>query len=150
MLDLGARAVKRHDDLRFVHQDLGLVPDMNAVDNMALTHGFRHGRFGRIDWAAQREFTRQALERFGTSIDIDTPLESLSAVVCTEIAIAAAMHGWEAGQGVLVLDEPTAMLRRPRSVGSSRSSVGPGVRRRLVLYVSTASTRSSSSPTRSA
>jgi ABC-type sugar transport system ATPase subunit len=115
-LDLGSRAVKRHDDLRFVHQDLGLVPDMNAVDNMALTHGFRHGRFGRIDWAAQREFTRQALQRFGTSIDIDTPLESLSAVVCTEIAIAAAMHGWEAGQGVLVLDEPTAMLP-PAQVG---------------------------------
>lgn len=107
---LTTRVAKRHDSLRFVHQDLGQVPELSAVDNIALSHGYVRNRFGAIDWKAQRELTRRALARFGTRIDIELPLASHSAVVRTELAISAAMHGWDAGQGVLVLDEPTAML----------------------------------------
>ncbi|MDT9591667.1 sugar ABC transporter ATP-binding protein [Nocardioides zeae] len=107
---LTSRAAKRHDGLRFVHQDLGQVPELSAVDNIALAHGYRRNRLGGIDWRAQRELTRRALERFGTRVDIDLPLATHSAVVRTELAISAAMHGWEPGSGVLVLDEPTAML----------------------------------------
>lgn len=107
---LTTRTAKRHDGLRFVHQDLGQVPELSAVDNIALAHGYQRTRFGAIDWKAQRELTRRALARFGTHVDIDEPLAAHSAVVRTELAISAAVHGWEPGQGVLVLDEPTAML----------------------------------------
>lgn len=107
---LTTRTAKRHDGLRFVHQDLGQVPELSAVDNIALAHGYQRTRFGAIDWKAQRELTRRALARFGTHVDIEEPLAAHSAVVRTELAISAAVHGWEPGQGVLVLDEPTAML----------------------------------------
>src|SRR3954454_328145 len=39
--------------LRFVHQDLGLVHELNAMDNLALRGGFIRGAGGRIRWRAQ-------------------------------------------------------------------------------------------------
>src|SRR5436305_3888532 len=35
------------NSLRFVHQDLGLVPELNAMDNLALRGGFLRGAGGR-------------------------------------------------------------------------------------------------------
>src|SRR3954465_9828992 len=36
--------------LRFVHQDLGLVLELNAMDNLALHGGFARGALGRVHW----------------------------------------------------------------------------------------------------
>src|SRR3954447_12480575 len=43
------------DGLRFVHQDLGLVLELNAMDNLALHGGFARGALGRVHWRAQEE-----------------------------------------------------------------------------------------------
>ena len=44
--------LKPADDagIRFVHQDLGLVGMLNAIDNLAITAGYQTGRGGRIRW----------------------------------------------------------------------------------------------------
>ena len=107
---LGHRESEEADHLRFVHQDLGLILELNATDNLALTAGYRHAAGGRIDWRAQRKLTREMVARLGVSIDVDAPLSEATPVQRTIVAIAAALTGWESGRGLLVLDEPTAVL----------------------------------------
>jgi ABC-type sugar transport system ATPase subunit len=98
------------DGLRFVHQDLGLVIELNAMDNLALRGGFARGRAGRVLWREQQRETRRVLARFGVELDIHRPLAQATPVERTVVAIAAALQGWQGGQGLLVLDEPTAVL----------------------------------------
>ena len=98
------------DGLRFVHQDLGLVLELNAMDNLALHGGFARGAMGRVRWREQEEETHRILARFGVDLDIHRPLAAATPVERTVVAIAAALQGWHGGHGVLVLDEPTAVL----------------------------------------
>lgn len=99
--------------LRFIHQDLGLVGSLNAIDNIAMGNGYENGRGRRISWRRSAAITRQALSRLGVDIDIDIPVSMLTAVDRTMIAIARAMVGLGEGTGVLVLDEPTVSLPGP-------------------------------------
>jgi ribose transport system ATP-binding protein len=96
--------------LRFVHQDLGLVMELNTIENLALRGGFARGRGGRVLWREQERATRRVLARFGVDLDIHRPLAQATPVERTVVAIAAALQGWHGGQGLLVLDEPTAVL----------------------------------------
>ncbi|HEV3055489.1 MAG TPA: sugar ABC transporter ATP-binding protein [Solirubrobacteraceae bacterium] len=98
------------DGLRFVHQDLGLVLELNAMDNLALRGDFIRGFGGRVRWADQIEETYRILERFDVELDIHRPLAEASPVQRTVVAIAGALRNWQGGGGVLVLDEPTAVL----------------------------------------
>ena len=98
------------DGLRFVHQDLGLVLELNAMDNLALHGGFARGAIGRVRWSEQERETHRVLARFGVDLDIHRPLAAATPVERTVVAIAAALQGWQGGSGVLVLDEPTAVL----------------------------------------
>jgi len=98
------------DRLRFVHQDLGLVHELNAMDNLALRGGFISGAGGRIHWREQEQETYRLLDRFGVDLDIHRPLADATPVQRTVVAIVAALQGWHGGRGVLVLDEPTALL----------------------------------------
>jgi ABC-type sugar transport system ATPase subunit len=98
------------DQLRFVHQDLGLVQELNAMDNLALRGGFISGAGGRIRWREQEQETYRLLDRFAVELDIHRPLAEATPVQRTVVAIIAALQGWTGGHGVLVLDEPTALL----------------------------------------
>jgi ABC-type sugar transport system ATPase subunit len=98
------------DTLRFVHQDLGLVHELNAMDNLALRGGFISGVAGRVRWRQQEQETHRLLERFGVELDIHQPLAQATPVQRTIVAIVGALQGWHGGEGVLVLDEPTALL----------------------------------------
>jgi ribose transport system ATP-binding protein len=97
------------DGLRFVHQDLGLVLELNAMDNLALRGDFIRGFGGRVRWSEQEAETYRILERFDIELDIHRPLAEATPVQRTVVAIAGALQGWHGG-GVLVLDEPTAVL----------------------------------------
>jgi ribose transport system ATP-binding protein len=108
--DLSAVTDARHDRLRFVHQDLGLVTELSALDNLALSRGYARTRLGSINWSAQEKTARALIGRFGVDIDVHRPLMYATPVERTIVAIAAALEGWEGGRGVLVLDEPTAVL----------------------------------------
>jgi ribose transport system ATP-binding protein len=122
--------------LRFVHQDLGVVLEFNAVDNIALTLGYSRGRGGRISWREQLEQTGALLDRFGVDIDLERPLSAASPVQRTAVAVARAVGGLERGAGVLVLDEPTASL--PPAEVDRLFKIVDEVRREgtAVLYIS--------------
>lgn len=96
--------------LRFVHQDLGLVPNLDAVDNMALGNGYDTNGARTIRWRKERKHAREALEALGYDIDIRRPVGELQMSERTAIAIARAMAGRGAAPKMLILDEPTANL----------------------------------------
>jgi ribose transport system ATP-binding protein len=134
--DLHAVGDAPHERIRFVHQDLGLVTELSAMDNLALSRGFARKASGRINWSAQERITRELIGRFGVELDIHRPLKYATPVECTIVAIAAALQGWEGGRGLLVLDEPTAML--PHTEVAKLLQIVHEVRRSgtSVLYVS--------------
>lgn len=101
---------QRRDKVRFVHQDLGLVDELNTMDNFALTLGYRRTRSGRIDWLAERTRAEDLVHRFVTDLDVSVPVAELTQVQRTTVAIARALADVDGEGSVLVLDEPTASL----------------------------------------
>jgi ABC-type sugar transport system ATPase subunit len=134
--DLADVARERHQQLRFVHQDLGLVLEFSATENLALLGGFILDPLRRVRWRAQAEQTRELLAPFNLGLDVNQPLAQATPVQRTVVAIAAALAGWEGGRGVLVLDEPTAVL--PPTDVDRLLEIVQGVRARgtSILYVS--------------
>ncbi len=108
-LDPGNPAGSLAAGLRFVHQDLGLVDELGAAENVGLTAGFA-GKLGRIAWRAHRERVRELIGRVGITVDIDKPAGKLAAVERSAVAIARALDDTHGAPKVLVLDEPTAAL----------------------------------------
>ena len=135
-VDLATTAEDRHHRLRFVHQDLGLFLELDAVDNLALRSEFVRDPVRRVRWRAQAGITRELLGRFGLDLDLRRPLAEATPVQRTIVAIAAALAGWEGGPGLLVLDEPTAVLP-PHDVARLLTII-KNVRERgtSILYVS--------------
>ena len=124
-------------DSRFVHQDLGLVLELNAIDNLALRGDFIRGFAGRVRWAEQAHETHRILERFDVDLDIHRPLADATPVQRTALAIAGAPQGWHGGGGVLVLDEPTAVLPHDEVGATARRWCARSARSGTsVLYVS--------------
>ena len=96
--------------LRFVHQDLGIIPELSAMDNVGLVRGFERNALGDISWRRQAQRTSELLAQFGFTLDPQRPLGEASPPERAAVAIVRAVAGWQAGRGVLVLDEPTAAL----------------------------------------
>jgi ABC-type sugar transport system ATPase subunit len=134
--EIGSDLDHGHDRLRFVHQDLGHVLELGVIDNLALRGAYMRGRLGRIRWSDQERAARDLLGRFGIEMDLYRPLAQATPVERVIVAIVAALQGWEGGRGVLVLDEPTAVLP-PNEVAQLFELIGE-VRRTgaSVLYVS--------------
>ena len=95
-----------------MHQDLGLVGSLNAIENLALGRGF-HTRAGRIVWREEADRTRSLLEELGTHIDVYAPVDSLTPAERAILALGRALQDWEGTSGLLILDEPTTALPRP-------------------------------------
>jgi ABC-type sugar transport system ATPase subunit len=102
--------------LSFVHQDLGLVLELNTIDNLALRGGFSRTRLGRVRWRQQSRVARSLMAPFAVDLDLTVPLATATPVERTIVAIVGALQGWDSHGGVLVLDEPTAVLP-PGEVG---------------------------------
>lgn len=99
--------------IRIVHQDLGLVPTLSAIENLGLGRGYITAPGGRIRWRAEAARAQELLLRFGLAPDVRQPVGTLSAAEQAAIAIVRALQDWdEDGTGLLVLDEPTASLNR--------------------------------------
>jgi ribose transport system ATP-binding protein len=96
--------------LRFVHQDLALVPTLNTLDNLALGRGYERGLAGTISWRREASSAHALLHEFGYDFDLRAPVSKLRASEQTGIAIARALQDWEGEAHVLFLDEPTAAL----------------------------------------
>lgn len=96
--------------LRFVHQNLGIIDQMTAVENVALTSGYKVRPGFPINLRGQAARVSELLDRFGVDIPLDRPLGGCRAVDRSIIAIVRALDGLDLDRGVLVLDEPTAAL----------------------------------------
>ncbi len=99
-----------HRRIRVMHQDLGLVGSLNAVENLALGRGFHSDRVGRIRWSAERRRASELLAEFGVDIDPRRPVAALAPYERSILGLARAMQDWDPRGGLLILDEPTATL----------------------------------------
>jgi simple sugar transport system ATP-binding protein len=93
-----------------VYQDLAIAPLMPVWANFFLGRELRKGRgpFTRMDIAAMREVTGEALAEMGIDLpDLERPIGGLSGGERQCVAIARAIHF---GAKILILDEPTAAL----------------------------------------
>lgn len=110
-LPLMSAEASRHG-LAFVHQDLGLLPDMTVLENVRIGR-FSTGPGWRIRWREERRRVAAALERFGVNVSPDMVVGELREV---DRALVAIVRGFldlqEREHGILVLDEPTAYLPR--------------------------------------
>jgi ribose transport system ATP-binding protein len=134
-------AEQRNRGLAFVHQNLGLAPQLSVLENMRVAE-ITGGRRPFVDWRAQRRAATAALRQFGLPIDPGQPVSSLTPVERALVAIVrafAVIDATRAGRelhGLLVLDEPTPFLARDdveRLFRLMRQVVGEGA---SVLFIS--------------
>ncbi|MBO9524113.1 MAG: sugar ABC transporter ATP-binding protein [Nocardioidaceae bacterium] len=98
----------RERAVAFIHQDLGLVTELSAVDNLALGHRYA-GRW----WLSGRRERRAAarlLAEFDLDLDPEQPLSAATPGERTMLAIVRAVAATGGEPALLVLDEPTASL----------------------------------------
>lgn len=107
--EIGSTTEAERLGIRFVHQELGLVLELGAADNIGLALGYEHAG-STISWRRQEQRTAELLDQFGIEIDPLAPLGEATPTARTAVAIVRAVAGWEKGRGLLVLDEPTAAL----------------------------------------
>ena len=108
-LHFGSAADARRRGLRFVHQDLGLIGELTAAENVGLVTGFATSA-SRIDRRAQRQLTQKLLARIGVEFDLERPVGELRAVERSALAIARSLDDSSGQISLLVLDEPTSAL----------------------------------------
>ncbi len=98
--------------LQVIHQDLGLVADLDTLENLDIGRG--RGLRGLLPFRRSRErsYARDLLAQFKVTLDVNARIESLSAAEKSVVAIVRALDGWDKRENVLVLDEPTAALHR--------------------------------------
>ena len=105
--------VPRELGLAFVHQQLGLAPNLTVLENLRVGR-FDTGRGWRIRWRQNERRVREMLAKVGVeNVGPKTLVSSLSALQRALIAVARALEVIESrGSGVLILDEATAYLPR--------------------------------------
>jgi|GEM_PF-17799 len=109
-LAFGSPRDSRRMGLQFVHQSLGIIEELTAVENIALGFGYVREARTFINWPAQRRKTRRLLGKLSIDFDINCPVSQLKPVERSAIAIARALDDDDGAARVLVLDEPTAAL----------------------------------------
>jgi len=109
-LALGTTNAGDHAGIRFVHQDLGLVPTLDARDNLAMGHGYERNKLRLISWRREQKLARDTLQGLGYDFDVKLPTSHLVISQRTAIALARALSPRSTPTRLLVLDEPTANL----------------------------------------
>lgn len=111
LLTLGSPTASKAAGLRFVHQRLAVIPQFNAVENIALEAGYRRGAM--IDWKSQEAYTRELIGRLGIEMDLRRPLGECRPVERSCVAIARALRDDDGAPRAVILDEPTSSLPAP-------------------------------------
>ena len=107
-LELGSPRASHAAGLRFIHQDLGLIDELDIAENLALGTGNR-----KTAWLSDRDEWRRAsavLRKHGLRLDPRRLVASLRPSEKSMLAIVRAVEDGLEGGGILVLDEPTATL----------------------------------------
>jgi ABC-type sugar transport system ATPase subunit len=117
--------------IAMVHQELSLVPQLTAVQNIVL--GREHSRGGVIDWAEARRRARAALDLLGFDARADVPVSRLSVAQQQLIELARALS---ADAKIIIMDEPTASLTNQESEQLFRIIRSLREAGKAVIYVS--------------
>ncbi|SED66242.1 sugar ABC transporter ATP-binding protein [Ruania alba] len=91
--------------IAMVHQELSLIPQLNAIQNVVL--GREAGSAGWIDWRRARREAVPALAKLGFSASAAVPVGRLSVAQQQLVELARAVA---AGARLIIMDEPTASL----------------------------------------
>jgi ribose transport system ATP-binding protein len=128
--------------LRFVHQDLSLIPSLSVVENLQLEE-LAGARRRHISWQHERRKASDTFARFGVELDPRMAVHDLRPAERAQLATMRALAGTPgAGEdprtpdGMLVFDETTAYLSGPerdRFLALVRAIAAEGV---SVLFVS--------------
>ena len=102
-------ATAKKADVRFVHQDLGLVDQMSIADNVCIYAGFMKSAKGVISRKASEKYTQKLLDGLGIHVPASTLVGTLGPTEKVMVAVARATDA-RGRKGVLVLDEPTAAV----------------------------------------
>ena len=103
--DSGSVEISDGVRLAVIYQELTLVPELSVAENLFLGRPPR--RFGVVDKAKMRRDAVALLDRVGLHVDPSTQVKHLGIAQQQMIEIARAL---DQNAGVLVLDEPTAVL----------------------------------------
>lgn len=99
----------------FVHQHLGLVPSLSVAENMIVTESDRRKPYF-INWRREYQALSDLFREFDLDILPEATVADLSPVERAFVAILRALKdlrrsdAGRAGEGILVLDEPTPFL----------------------------------------
>ncbi len=101
--------------LSFVHQDLGLLTELTALENLRIVH-IASSRSWRINWRQERRWASDVFERYGVKIRPESIVDDLSETDRARLAIVRAIEDVRnldrEGSELLVLDEPTVFLSK--------------------------------------
>lgn len=97
-------------ELHVIHQDLGLVSELTAVENLRLAPDPSRSRLAPHHRSRERDHAQTLISRFGTPFEVDVPIARLAPAQRSVVAIARALDGWKHDRNVLILDEPTEAL----------------------------------------
>ena len=96
----------RANGINAIYQEIDLVPDLNAVENVMLgNEPVKKG--GAVDWRESRKKTVEILREMGMEIDLDCPVGQLKVAQQQLIAIARALL---LDSKLIIFDEPTAVF----------------------------------------
>ncbi|MCU4654681.1 sugar ABC transporter ATP-binding protein [Roseibacterium sp. SDUM158016] len=97
--------------LRFVHQELNIVPSLSVAENILLSRRTPRRLGFAVDWRAMKQRAGEALARFGaTHIDPGARAGSLSTGDRMLTVLAGLVAADDTAPSVFVMDEPTAAL----------------------------------------
>ncbi len=104
--------------IAFVHQDLGLMPQLSVLDNWT-ANKMAKDNIGFINWPKERAAAKAAFKQYGLNIDPSAKVQSLGPVQKAMLAIIKAVVSLKENEvvrtqkrGLLILDEPTVFLPR--------------------------------------
>ena len=92
--------------LSFIHQELALVPQMTALENIMLGVP-KPARLGLVDWRRVRRAVQPVAARVGIRFPLDAPTAGLSVAERWLVSICRALVR---RSRLIVMDEPTASL----------------------------------------
>ena len=95
-----------HAGISVIRQELSLFPDLSVAEAVFAGH-LPKKRFGLIDWGHVHDATRDALRQLELSIDVRSPVASLSVAEQQMVEIARALTRQSR---IVIMDEPTASL----------------------------------------
>lgn len=94
------------EGVQVIYQDFALFPNLSVAENIAFNDELAHGRTF-VNYRQMRNLAREALEKVGVSLNLNTKVEDLAVADKQLVAISRALL---ADAKLIIMDEPTTAL----------------------------------------